>query len=288
MRVLRNTLMLVGAFLLLGAVCAQAGPRPEWAWKNESYMNKKRQNTSYEFKVFKTEDASLTRLQEGRFFPLLTYLGDKYGADPNKMALDSLANGPGEPFTYQIALPGNGRTAVVQAQRVDVFSAVDQNTLGDPIFEYYQLYAVSEKDAAVAFDHFEKGERSRATAALMNVIAPGAGQLYKGHSFKGYALLGSEIALGVTAVASQFKANYYDKRAETETISPESFRNDAVGRRRIRNAALVSMAGLWAFSIFDALTADSMPAISVSAPQGGQLTLGPATSGAGLSLVYRF
>ena len=288
MRVLRNTLMLVGAFLLMGAVCAQAGPLPEWAWKGESYMNKKRQNTSYEFKVFKTEDASLTRLREGRFYPLLKYLGDKHGISPDAMALDSLANGPGEPYTYRIALPFEGHIGTVLAQRVDVYSAIDQNTLGDPIFEYYQLFAVSELGTEPVFDHFEKGERSRATAALMNVIAPGAGQLYKGHSFKGYALLGSEIALGVTAVASQFKANYYDKRAETETISPESFRNDAVGRRRIRNAALVSMAGLWAFSIFDALTADSMPAISVSAPQGGQLTLGPATSGAGLSLVYRF
>ena len=288
MRVLRNFLMLVIPVLLTGAVCAQAGPLPEWARKGESSMNKKRQNTSYEFKVFKTEDNNLTRLQEGRFYPLFQYLGDKYGIQPDRMSLDSLVQGPVTPSTYRIILPFDGHPGTVYARRVDVYSDVDHNVELDPVFEYYQLYAVSELNEEPVFDYFEKSERSKATAALLSAVAPGAGQLYKGHTFKGYAILGSEIALGVTAVASQYKANYYDKRAETETVSPESFRNDAIGRRRIRNAALVSMAGLWAFAIYDALASDSMPVISVSAPQGTQLTLGPASSGAGLTLVYRF
>ena len=82
---------------------------------------------------------------------------------------------------------------------MDVYDTVDYNTDLNPVFEYYQLYAVSEKDVTPVFDTFERGERSKGTAALMNII-PGAGQLYKGHTFKGYAILGSEIALGVTAI----------------------------------------------------------------------------------------
>lgn len=277
------------AFVLLcaGAVCAEAAPLPEWAWKGESYMNRKRTNTSYEFKVFKTEDAYLSRLQESRFFPLCEYLGEKYGVDPAAMVLDSLVNGPGAPATYRISFPDNGRTASVLAQRVDEYDAVDYNTAQDPVFEYYQLYAVSGKDAEVSFDQFERGERSKGKAALMNII-PGAGQLYKGHTFKGCAILGTEIALGVTAVTQQAKANYYDRMAKTATVGADSFRNDALGRRKIRNAALIAMGGVWAFSIFDALVAESMPNISVSAPNGAQLTLAPSTGSAGLALVYRF
>ena len=275
------------ALLLAGAFCAGAAPLPEWVRKGESYMNKKRTNTSYEFKVFKTEDAYLSRLQENRFFPLLEYLGGKYGVAPEKMALDSLSNGPGVPATYRISFPEGGRTATVQAQRVDVHSAIDYNTTLDPVFEYYQLYAVSEKNADVLFDQFELGERSKGTAALLNVI-PGAGQLYKGHAVKGYTILGTEIALGVTAITQQVKANYYDKMADTATTGADSYRNDAIGRRRIRNAALGAMAGVWAYSIFDALVSESMPTISVTAPQGGQLTIAPSSTSAGLALVYRF
>ena len=274
--------------LVTGSFCVPAAPLPEWAWKNESSLNRKRQNTSYVFKVFKTEDSNHTRLQESRFFPLFRYIGDTYGADPETMVLDSLSNGPGTPSTYRISFPENGRTASVLARRVDVYSAVDYQVDRDPVFEYYQLYAVSGKDAPVTFDDFQVGERSKGTAALMNAVAPGAGQLYKGHTFKGYTILGSEIALGVTAITQQVKANYYDKMAETATAGADSYRNDAIGRRRIRNAALITMGGIWAYSIFDALVAESMPNISVSAPSGAQLTVAPASTSAGIALVYRF
>ena len=275
------------SLLFAGSVCAEAAPLPEWAWKGESYMNKKRTNTSYRFKVFKAEDESLTRLAEGRFYPLLAFLGEEYGADPATMALDSLSNGPGEAFTYRIIIPEQGHTATVWAQRVDVYSTVDNNVALDPVFEYYQLYAVSEKDADVVFDCFERGERSKTVAALMNII-PGTGQLYKGQTFKGFAILGSEIALGVTAVTQQFKANYYDKMAETATVGAESFRNDALARRKIRNAALVAMGGVWAFSIYDALASESMPNILISAPGSKGVTLSPAAESAGIALVYHF
>lgn len=284
-------LRIIGCFVLsllfAGAVCVEAAPLPEWAWKGESYMNKKRTNPSYRFKVFKTEDVSLTRLEEGRFYPLLAFLGEEYGADPATMSLDSLSNGSGEAFTYRITIPEQGHTATVWAQRVDVYSTVDNNAALDPVFEYYQLYAVSGKDADVVFDRFERSERSKGKAALMNII-PGTGQLYKGHTFKGYAILGSEIALGVTAVTQQLKANYYDKRAETATVGADSFRNDALSRRKIRNAALGAMAGIWAFSIYDALASESMPNILVSSPEGKGLTLSPSPEGFGIAFVYHF
>ena len=286
---LKKTSMLALLLLLAGSVCAQAKPLPEWVWKGESFMNKKRTNTTYEFKVFKTEDAYLSRLQEGRFFPLLEYLGERYQADINRMSLDSLSNGVGEPYTYRISIPLKDGPATVLAQRVDVYSRVDNNVALDPVFEYYQLYAVSQLNGTdVAFDHFERGERSKTTAALLNVVLPGTGQLYKGQTFKGAVILGSEIALGVTAITQQVKAKYYDRMEATDTVAPDSYRNDALARRKIRNAALCAMAGVWAFGIFDALASESLPNITVTAPQGGQLTIAPSSSGAGLALVYRF
>lgn len=286
---LKKTSMLALLLLIAGSVCVQAKPLPEWVWRGESFMNKKRTNTTYEFKVFKTEDAYLSRLQEGRFFPLLEYLGERYQADINQMSLDSLSTGLGEPYTYRVSIPLKDGPATVFAQRVDVYSRVDNNVALDPVFEYYQLYAVSQLNGTdVAFDHFERGERSKTTAALLNVVLPGTGQLYKGQTFKGAVILGSEIALGVTAITQQVKAKYYDRMEATDTVAPDSYRNDALARRKIRNAALCAMAGVWAFGIFDALASESLPNITVTAPQGGQLTIAPSSSGAGLALVYRF
>ena len=277
-------------FLLLAGFGGNAfsATIPEWAWKDESYMNRKRTNTTYAFKVFKTEDSSLTRLHEGRFYPLLKYLGEKYGADPETMAVDSLSQGAYMPYTYRITFPENGRTATVKARRVDVFSMVDHNVNLDPVFEYYQLYAVSEKDADVVFDDFQVGERSKGVAALLNVVAPGAGELYKGQTFKGWALLGSEVALGAAAITFHVRSTYYKAREEKGDLEPDSFRSEKIGMRRLRNITLGAMAGIWAFGLFDAFASESMPNITVSAPQGGNLTLAPAASSAGLSLVYRF
>lgn len=287
MRIIRYFLILAVS-LTTGLVCATAGSLPEWARKGESYMNGKRTNSSYVFKVFKTEDSNLTRLDEGRFYPLLNYLGDRHGVSPDSMALDSLANGPGEPYTYRIVFPFEGHTGTVLAQRVDVHSAVDYNTTGNPIFEFYQLYAVSETNSDAVFDRFGHDERSKTAAALMNVVVPGAGQLYKGHTFKGAALLGSEIALGAAAITFHCRSLYYKQRKEEGTIAPESFHSEEIGLRKLRNTALIGMAGIWAFGIFDALASESMPSISVSAPSGAQLTVAPASTSTGVALVYRF
>ena len=275
------------SLLLAGSVCAEATPLPEWAWKGESYMNKKRTNTSYRFKVFKTEDASLTRLQEGRFYPLLAFLGEEYGTDPATMTLDSLSNGAGEPVSYRITFPEQGHTATVWAQRVDVYSTVDNNVTLDPIFEYYQLYAVSQKDADVVFDRFAVGERSKAVATLMNIV-PGTGQLYKGQTFKGCAILGSELLLGTVAYSTHSKSLYYRDKVAAGESATDSWRSKEAGMRRLRNVSLGAMAGIWAYSIYDALASDSMPNIRVSSPDGKGLTLSPASESAGIALVYHF
>ena len=280
--------VLVLSILLLGCLAAQAKPVPEWTWRGENALNKKRKNDSYSFKVFKTEDENLTRLHEGRFYPLLKYLGDRYDADINQMSLDSLYTGPGEPYTYRIVIPENERDATVWAQRVDVYSNVDNNTLGDPIFEYYQLYAVSEKDTEAVFDHFEIKERSRGGAALMSALVPGAGQLYKGHTFKGGAIIGSEIVLGAAAYSAHKKSLYYNEMAASGAPGTDSWQSKATGMRRLRNVALFAVGSVWAFGLYDALATESMPFLYVSAPRGGELTVAPSSAGAGVSLVYRF
>ena len=250
-------------------------------------MNRARTNQTYEFKVFRTEDGNLTRLREGRFYPLLEYVGERYGADPAVMTVDSLSTVPGEPYTYRIFIPEAGKTATVYARRVDVFSEISYNVEEDPVFEYYQLYAVSQKYAAPSFDTFEKTERSRTLAAVMDIV-PGAGQLYKGDTFKGFVLLGSEVALGAVALFAQTKSLYYKDVKEHATSELDSWQSNITAMKRLRNISLCAMAGVCAFGIFDAIVADSVPRIVVSAPSGASLSLAPASGSAGAALVFQF
>lgn len=273
--------------LLLGCSgSAFSATRPEWVLKGESFMNRKRTNTSYEFKVFKTEDAFLTRLQGGRFTPLLAYLGEREGIDPVSMSLDSLSNGAGEPYTYRIVFPDNGKESMVLAQRIDVFSIPDYNTVNDPIFEYYQLYAVSETNAEVAFDEYTRTQKSKAVAGLLSIV-PGAGQLYMGNRVKGYSLLGSEVALGALALSSHLNARRFHNLKETSPHA-DSFASKERSMRLLRNASLGVMAGIWAFGLYDALTSEPMSTISVTEKEAATLTIAPSPSGAGLALVLRF
>ena len=279
--------LLVLLLLALGSMEVFATALPEWAWKEESFMNKKRKNTTYVFKVFKTEDSNLTRLREGCFYPLLKFLGERYNADPASMVVDSLSDTRQQRRTYTVSFPDNGRRAVVYAQRVDDFSAVDYDVNQNPVFEYYQLYAVSEKDVQPIFDVFEEGVRSKKTAAMMNII-PGAGQLYKGQTFRGYSILGSEVALGAAAITFHARSNYFGRKKNEPSESPESFHSKQESLSRLRNTTLCAMAGIWAFSIVDALVSDSMPNITVSAPQDRQISIVPAPQSAGIAIVYRF
>lgn len=287
MKLLRKTGFLLVALLLLGAGFAQAAPQPEWVRKGESFMNRKRTNTSYSFKIFKSVDSFLSLAKENRFIPLLEYLGGQYGADPLTMTIDSLSNGPGEPSTYRIDIPVEGRTETAWAQRLDDYYTFDYIPSPDPVYEYFQLYAVSEKGVEPSFDTFRRTDREEGNAALMSFL-PGAGQLYKGKTVEGYAIMGTEIALGAVALIQQIRAGYYDRMAQTATTGTDSFRNDAIGVRKIRNVALVGMGALWTYSIIDALVSVSVPRISVSAPQGALLTISPTAASAGLAFVYRF
>lgn len=277
---------LVVLLLLSSLGVAMSATRPEWVWKNETYLNRKRTNTSYEFKVFKTEDNSKTRLHEGRFYPLLKYIGETCGADPATMVLDSLYSDPGAPCTYRISFPENGGQASVLAQLVDVYEDVDYNVGNDPFFELYQLYAISGKDAPVTFDDFKSGERSKGTAALLNVVAPGAGQLYKGQTFKGAVLLGSEIALGAAAITFHCNSRYFRSHKDLGVHDADSFHSKEIGQRRLRNFTLGAMAGIWAFGIYDALAKESTPCVVVSASDGRTLSVAPASGG--VAFVYRF
>lgn len=281
------SLVIVAAFLMgIGTLSARCENRPGWTHGNEKSLNSKRTNDSYEFKVFRYENIDQVKLHSDRFVPIFEYLAGQYGADALAMSVDSLATF-GE-TTYRISFNAADGPATVLAQLVDSYEDIDYNVTRDPIFECYQLYAIGKKNSDVNFDEFKEREISKPFAGIISII-PGAGQLYKGNTGKGIAMLGTGLAIAGCGVASQLQANNWKDMIDKEPEFKDSWESKVLGMKRQRNVLIGAFGILSAYSIIDAIVGEEVSKIVVKASEGGStVSIAPSTQSAGLALVLAF
>lgn len=281
------SLVIVAAFLMgIGTLSARCEVRPGWTHGNEKSLNSKRTNDSYEFKVFRYENIDQVKLHSDRFVPLFEYLAGQYGADALAMSVDSLATF-GE-TTYRISFNAADGPATVLAQLVDSYEDIDYNVVSDPIFECYQLYAIGRKNADVNFDEFKDREINKALAGVISVI-PGVGQLYKGNTGKGIAMLGSGLAIAGCGVASQLVGNKWRSMIDNaEPAYKDSWKRKGEAMNKQRNVLIGAFGLLSVYSIVDAVVSDAVPQIVVNEAEGSTISLAPSTQGAGIALVLAF
>lgn len=272
---------------LMSSPSAMAVIKPQWVRQGEDVMNRKRIGENYTFKVFHSWDADLTFLQEQRFDPLKTYVRELYGADPMTMTLDSLENVDTGAITYRIMFKDAEGDGVVYAQKVDEFCYFDDFETNEFGFEYYQLYAVSDKNIMPVFDKYVKIENDNATATALSII-PGVGQLYKGDKLKGYGIIASELALATGSVFSHYRYLKCRDNADNGVYRADSWRSKATGWKIARNIGIGSFACVWVYNILDAAVLPGGSRVVVKNPDGKQLTIEPSSSSAGLALTYRF
>ena len=286
-KVLVRTVVMIVVITVLGSFNAFAEKAPDWTRKSAAELNALRTNISYEFMVFRTEDPSQTRLHSTWSAPLVNYLADKYDADPYKMVVECLSSEYDSQPLYRVLVGGPDATDAVLVRRVDTYEDVDYNTVSDAYFEFYQLFAIGEKNCDVAFDEFSM-ERGNNTAAAFMSIVPGVGQLYKGETGKGLALLGTGVAVAGCAVASHIVAVNWKNKMDEDPGFKDSWSQKAYGMRRQRNTLLVALGCLSAYSIFDAAIGEGVSKLTVSESDGSTISFAPSSESAGLALVVSF
>lgn len=266
----------------LGAV------KPQWVRQGEEVMNRKRIGGDYTFKVFHTRDTDLTSLTERRFDPLLSYVRESFGADVKTMRLDVMNTGENiGDVTYRVSFRDASGEGVVYARIVDEYSYLDDYGTNDFGFEFYQLFAVSDRNVLPVFDDFKIVENDNRAATALSVI-PGAGQIYKGETLKGFGIMGTEAVLAAGAVVSHIKYNDYQKNADNGVFPADSWHSKATSCKVARNIMAGAFAGVWIYNILDAALLPGGSRVLVRKPQEHGLTLAPSDSGAGLAVVYRF
>lgn len=276
--------------LLCLPASAQMQSKPRWVQKGEKSMDRQRSNESYRFKVFNTYDVDVNKLMAERFNPLLTYVRETYQADLMSLRLDSLRLSTDTLTTYRVSFTDpSGDESVVYARLVDDHCSFEDYANNTYQFEYYQLYAVSEKDSVPTFDEFELTRTYTAKAMCLSLV-PGLGQIYKGQKAKGYVIMGAEATLLVSAIAFNFKQQYCHRQISREPEFADSWRSKTRGWRQMRNLSLCLAGGLYVYNLIDAAVAKGARQVVVRKPDGRQLSLLPIATpdGAGLTLAFRF
>ena len=229
----------------------------------------------------------MTLLKEQRFLPLLTYVREQYGADPQSMTLDTIESMQTDDVTYRISFKDASGDAVVYAKKVDEYCYFEDFEENKFAYEYYQLFAVSDKNIHPVFDKFVIQDNSNTNAALLSII-PGVGQLYKGENLKGYGILGTEAFLTAGALVSHKYYKKYQKNADDGVPFADSWHSKATSCKVARNIMVGAFAGVWVYNILDAAILPGGSRVLVRKPDGQKLTISPSTSSAGLALTYRF
>lgn len=295
MKKIMRLLLSAAACLQLTATVWAAEPEPVWVQKGVKPLNRERTNKSYGFHAFETFGEDVGALQAERFRPLKEHIGEQYGVSAESMQLDSLVwagSGADDRITYRISFPKGDGQAEVYAQLVDEWSSFsdDINTWG---FEFHQLYAVSEHAGAVPeFDSFSVTRDYPAKAALMSII-PGLGQIYKGQSGKGYAIMASEAVLVGGAIYSAVEMAHYNRLSKNDAVYGGSFRSDVTTFRQLRNVCLIAGGALYLYNLIDAAVVKGARRVVVKRPAStdAELTFVPVVTqygAAGVGLSVRF
>ena len=281
-------LLLTAAWLVI-AMTVSAQTKPRWVQDGVGSLNRECKDCSYRFHAFRTSGIDLSLLESGRFEPLKEELGNRYGVATDRMQLDSIT-GDGR-TTYRISFPdANGRSAEVFAQLVDDWARLDDD-VSKLEFEFHQLYAVSEPDAAPAFDNFSVTHKYGFKPVVMSII-PGLGQIRKGQAGKGYAIMGTEVLLIGGTVYSAVELSRYNRLARKNPDMNNSYRSKASTFRSMRNTCLILAGGLYIYNLIDAALAKGARHVVIrrDGNPDAELTFAPVVTdhyaGAGMSIRF--
>lgn len=282
--------MVLALMLCFGGVIecfAQA--KPFWAAKGEKSVNKKRVSDNYTFKVFNTHSMNPQQLKADGLNSLLEYLHGEYGASVASMTVDTTAIASNGRNLIKVSFPDGDAMATVYAQRVDDYSEFNDYDLNVFQYEYYQLYAVTGKNATPEFDTFEVSDSSPITSLACSLI-PGVGQMYKGQTTKGCVFLGGEAVLITTAIVSQVCKNRFDKKVDNQIPNVDSWKSKSKSWKQVRNISIGLACGLYVYNLIDAAVDKGSRRLSVKRNRANSLAIAPWTTadGAGLSFALRF
>lgn len=153
---------------------------------------------------------------------------------------------------------------------------------------YYFLCAVGNpKASAVNFDKVQITNKYGAKGLWRSAIVPGWGQMYKGSTGKGIAILGAEVvAIGGVVALESMRSSYVTK-IHQQPQHAQQYAAKASNCKNIRNGFIAAAAAVYVYNLIDAIAA---PGARWLKTNGKGLAFYPSVSEdyAGLTISYAF
>lgn len=121
---------------------------------------------------------------------------------------------------------------------------------------YYFLCAVGNpKASAVNFDKVQITDKYGAKGLWRSAIVPGWGQMYKGSTGKGIAILGSEVvAVGGIVAFESMRSSYVTKMHKQPQFA-QQYAAKASNCQNVRNGFIAAAAAVYVYNLIDAIAA---------------------------------
>lgn len=153
---------------------------------------------------------------------------------------------------------------------------------------YYFLCAVGNpKASSVRFDKVQVTDKYGAKGLWRSAIVPGWGQMYKGSTGKGIAILGAEVvALGGVVAFESMRSSYVTKMHKQPQFA-QQYASKAANCKNIRNGFIAGAAAIYVYNLIDTVAASGSRWIKTKS--GGLAFYPTATNESiGFALSYSF
>lgn len=153
---------------------------------------------------------------------------------------------------------------------------------------FYFLCAVGNpKASSVNFDKVQITDKYGAKGLWRSAILPGWGQMYKGSTGKGIAILGTEVVAVGGIVAMESMRSSYVKKAKTQPQFAQKYYSKASNCRNISYGFMVAAGAIYVYNIIDAIAAPGARWLKTT---NGELSFYPSVTadGMGLTVAYQF
>ena len=152
---------------------------------------------------------------------------------------------------------------------------------------YYFLCAGNPKASSVNVDRVQITDKYGAKGLWRSAIIPGWGQMNKGSTGKGIAILGAEVVAVGGIVAFESMRSSYVAKIHTQPQYAQQYASKASNCKNIRNGFIAGAAAVYVYNLIDAIAAPGARWLKTT---NGELSFYPTATadGMGLTVAYHF
>lgn len=222
----------------------------------EEKLNLKRSNFSYYFKIVKISSLDLETARNQRVNQLAISIGTRNELSGKAITEIETVHGDNtnSKEQFKLVFSNNIGTDVFFAKYIDDYWEYISYPDGSKGYEYYALFAVSASPNAPIYDEFSI-TRSYGLKPLAMSIVPGWGQMYKGSTGKGIAIIAAEVATvgGIIFTENERATNYSKMISQPQYAKQYKARVD--NYETARNCCIGAAIAVYVYNLIDAIVA---------------------------------